>query len=194
MSHTTENEQRDCVRAELCADVRFSVIEPDVYEALKTGGALPKGRSESFLGVGAPLKEEERQASAGVDPHLIDFLIQIEDKLDRVLDLLEKNQQQDRKILLGRGLDIGGGGMRILSDQEVASGNILETTFRVSRYPAVALTVYGRVTRVTEAEMNGGKGFEIALEFIDLKESDKESIFSYVFQVQRETIRKQRNQ
>lgn len=125
----------------------------------------------------------------GVDPALVDFLIQIEDKLDRILDLLLRHETQEQTVFVGEGLDIGGGGMSIRCDRKVKVGQILDVAFRVFRYPPVSLRIFGKVVRVESLRKDGDDNYHVALEYIDLGEADKEWIISYVFQVQREAIR-----
>jgi c-di-GMP-binding flagellar brake protein YcgR len=46
--------------------------------------------------------------------------------------------------------------------------------------------------RVSPSEKNGHLCYEIAVEFLDLDEDHKEWIISYVFQMQREAIRRKK--
>jgi hypothetical protein len=183
-------EKRDCVRAALSVEVQFSVMDAHEYEAIRDEGNV---RSRRFvvkpIRQSVPGEEEDYRAGRAVDSSLIDFLIQIEDKLDRVLRLLAKYEKSDEGLFVGKGLDIGGGGMRILCDQAVKSGQILDTSFRIFRYPVVSLQIFGKVTRVSPIQENDNLRYEVALEFLDLDEDYKEWIISYVFQTQREAIR-----
>jgi len=189
MDRTPGDEKRDCVRAGLCADVEFSVLEGSEYDALREKGEFRPGRFATPVAGSGALTEEDVPAGRGVDPNLIHFLIQIEDKLDRILGILAQNERGERKLFLGRGLDIGGGGMRMLCEKALRPGQVLDASFRIFRYPVVSLRVFARVVRVNPAD-TGGKGCqEVALEFLDLDEADKEWIISYVFQIQRESIR-----
>jgi len=77
----------------------------------------------------------------------------------------------------------------MLCEKALRPGQVLDASFRIFRYPVVSLRVFARVVRVNPAD-RGGKGCqEVALEFLDLDEADKEWIISYVFQIQRESIR-----
>ena len=113
--------------------------------------------------------------------------------MDRILDLLVKQDHSDPEVFIGQGLDISGSGMSIFCEKKLVAGDCLDLEFRVFRYPAVSLKVYAKVARVQEMIQEGKTGFRMALEFLDLEESEKEWIISYVFQVQRESIRKKRN-
>lgn len=164
-------------------------MEGSEYDALREKGNFRPGRFAPPVAGSGALTEEDVPPGRGVDPNLIHFLIQIEDKLDRILGILAQNERGERKLFLGRGLDIGGGGMRMLCEKALRPGQVLDANFRIFRYPVVSLRVFARVVRVNPAD-TGGKGCqEVALEFLDLDEADKEWIISYVFQIQRESIR-----
>ena len=184
------DEKRDGVRAALTVEVQFSVVEPEAYKAARDKHDVRPIRLPSHPGTGSiPGEEDKASLSRLPDSDLIDFLIQIEDKLDLVLKLLAKQDQCGEELFVGEGLDIGGGGMRIVCDKEVAPGQILDARFRIFRYPVVTLAVFGKVVRVRPCEKDGRGLYEVALEFLDLDEDYKEWIISYVFQIQREAIR-----
>lgn len=192
MEKVRQDEKRDCVRAKLRADVHCAMI--DECEAIKEEKDDRPGRF-----VVQPIKrsglveEENISAGGGFDPNLIDFLIQIEDKLDRVLELLASREKKDENVFIGQGVDIGGGGMRMLCETAVKSGQILKISFRIFRYPVVSLQVFGKVVRVNPVQEDGQQGYEVAVEFLNLHEDYKEWIITYVFQRQRESIRGKRS-
>jgi len=193
LDRTNDSEKRDCVRAELCVDVHFSILEAGEYEGLKKRGELSSKRFPTSAGNQMLGTEDESFGGKGVDPRLVDFLIHIEDKLDKILNILAQQEQGGRAVFVGRGLDIGGGGMRIQCEKEVLPGQILDAQFRIFRYPVISLRVFALVVRVDDVGDNGGAWYEVALEFLDLEVPDKEWIISYVFQAQREAIRSKRN-
>ena len=51
-----------------------------------------------------------------------------------------------------------------------------------------------KVVRISPSEKNGHLRYEISLEFLDLDEDHKEWIISYVFQMQREAIRRKKKE
>ena len=197
MDGNNPNEKRDSVRGDLRAEVQFFVLEASEYEAARERGSLHHQGGREFLhpSMRSPVVEEGGGSADGsvIDSHLVDFLLQIEDKLDRILKLLAKYEKdKGASVLLGESLDISGSGMRILSEEEVRSGQVLDAKFRVFRYPVLTLQVFGKVVRVSPSEKDGRRVYEIALEFIDLDEDIKEWIISYVFQKQREAIRSEK--
>ena len=191
MEKVRREEKRDCVRATLRADVHCRVM--DEYEAIKEEKDDRPGRFVvQPIKRSGPVEEENIAAGGGFDPNLIDFLIQIDDKLDRVLELLTSREKKDENVFMGQGVDIGGGGMRMLCDTAVKRGQMLKISFRIFRYPVVSLQVFGKVVRVNPVQEDGKQGYEVAVEFLNLHEDYREWIITYVFQMQRESIRGKR--
>jgi c-di-GMP-binding flagellar brake protein YcgR len=56
----------------------------------------------------------------------------------------------------------------------------------------VSLQVFGKVVRVNPVQEDGKQGYEVAVEFLNLHEDYREWIITYVFQMQRESIRGKR--
>ena len=190
MENAGVEEKRDCVRAALCAELQFSVMDSHEYEAMKAKGDVTPSRSfVQTVKRSAPGEDESHSVLGAIESNLVDFLIQIEDKLDRVLKLLAKYEGSDEGLYVGQGLNIGGGGMKILCEHAIEVGQILDLSFRISRYPVVSLKVFGKVIRVRPIQGDDKQHYEIAMEFLDLDDNDKEWIISYVFHVQREAIR-----
>jgi hypothetical protein len=182
-----EETKRECVRATLGAEVQFAVLDADEYKGRK----YETGSRRRWL-FDQPVKpptfreEEVHSTDSAFYLNLIQYLVNIEDKLDRVLKVLYKDEMLDAGLFLGEGLDISGGGMRILCHEKLMPGQVLNMTFRIFRYPVMSLEVYGKVCRVTPVDR---QRYEVGVEFLDLDEQYREWIISYVFQMQREAIR-----
>jgi hypothetical protein len=195
MDLTNPDEKRDSVRADLRAEVQFFILEAREYEAAKEQGSLQRqvGREFFHPSMQSPVVEEGAAAGTTLDSNLVDFLLQIEAKLARILKLLAKYEMDnDVCVFVGKGLDISGSGMRILSEKEVKPGQVLDARFKVFRYPVMVLQIFGKVVRVRSTERDGRQLYEIAFEFVDLDKDLKEWIISYVFQKQREAIRSEK--
>jgi c-di-GMP-binding flagellar brake protein YcgR len=123
------------------------------------------------------------------EAYLIDFLFRIDDKLDRILELLLRDEPDNGKIRKGRALDISGAGMSIVYGEPLQTGDILNTNFLVSKFPPVWLDLYGEVVRAVPIREGAETTYEIGLKFIDLNEEDREQIIFYTFQHQRGAIR-----
>ena len=124
---------------------------------------------------------------------LIDFLLQMDEKLDRILTLLSKEDACSGPSNKGMGTNISGSGMKIIVDKPVQIGQIIHTNFVLSRHPLVFINVFGEVVQVTPMDEGNGTIYALGIEFLDLNPNDRERIISCVFQRQREIIRKEKN-
>jgi len=80
----------------------------------------------------------------------------------------------------------------IICDKTVEQGQILKTSFTISRFPVIRLVLFGRVVRVATVQEDGKQRYQVVVKFIDLDKDDREKIIAYTFQAQREAIRKKR--
>ncbi len=186
MKRVAPENNRGYVRAAVNAEVQFTVMDAQDYEGTK-------GDDLHHRLIGQPMEpladqdNESGLADRAMYSSLIRYLMHIEDKLDRILTIVAKDEEhQDEALFVGRSIDISGTGLRILSDRAVKPGQVLSIDPRIFRFPEVPLGVYGRVVRVTPAD---GQRYEVAVEFLDLDEHCKDSIISYVFQMQRKALR-----
>jgi len=201
MQEFPSRERREYVRAALWVNVDFSVVNEEEYEAVMRSEQQPGCR---FINQAALPSDEggQYETDSTFRSNLIDFLIHVDDKLDRVLKLLSrasgpegaasKDYKGDAQLFVGRGSDISGNGMSIICDKTFEQGQILKTSFTISRFPIKRFELFGRVVRVAAVQEDGKQRYLVVVKFIDLGEDDREKIIAYTFQVQREAIRKKR--
>ena len=194
-------ERREYVRAPLRVDVEFTVVDEDEYEAVRQSEQEPCWRfiSQAALSFG---EEGQYEGWNTFHSNLIDFLIHINGKLDRVLKLLSKvssldasackDDKADKDFFVGKGSDISGAGMSIICDKALESRQILRASFMIPRFPVIPLVLFGEVVRVTPVQESGKQRYQVVLKFIDLDEGDREKIIAYTFQVQRDAIRRKK--
>ena len=193
-------ERREYVRAPLWVDVEFTVMGRHEYEALMRSDSLPNCR---FVSQPALSVDDARQyeADSTFRSNLIDFLIHMDDKLDRLLGLVSKvsgheastrKDDEDEDFFVGQGSDISGAGMSVICDRALKPGQILKTSFMISRFPLIPLVLFGEVLRVVPVEEDGRHRHQVVVRFLDLGEEDREKIIAYTFQVQRDAIRKEK--
>ncbi len=201
MQGVPRQERREYVRAPLQVDVELTVVDGDEYEAVRRSEQQPCSR---FISQAALSFDEGGQYEADSTFHsnLISFLIHIDDKLDRVLKLLSdvsgldastrKDDRGDEDFFVGQGSDISGTGMSVICDKALEPGQIIKASFMISRFPVIQLVLFGRVIRVTPVQEDGKQRYQVVLGFIDLDEEDREKVIAYIFQVQRDAIRKEK--
>lgn len=124
-----------------------------------------------------------RLNSSTLPKELVDFLLEMDAKLDQLLacerhDALRQDYPLDLEVH-----DISGAGIRFLSAESLTPGEILEVVIVLNNFP---LRLAGAVGRVKDKDREGGLwGFE----FTGIRETDLEAIVQFVFQEQREIIR-----
>ncbi len=189
MKDFTHKQKREHVRAPISVPVKFTVMSPDKYNNIKASkGQNRLHRLQKNERIVSSFTEDE-SGCIKCDPHFIDFLFRIDDKLDRILELLLTDENDKEKIRKGRTLNISGAGMSIVYEEPLRIGDILNTNFLVSKVPPVWLDMYGEVVRVVPTLDGEETTCEIALKFVDLHKDDREKIIFYTFQQQRGAIR-----
>ncbi|MCK4488099.1 MAG: PilZ domain-containing protein [Desulfobacterales bacterium] len=195
-------ERREYVRAPLWVNVEFTVVDGDDYEAVMRSEQHPSCRSISQTALSLD-EGGQYEADSTFRSNLIDFLIHIDDKLDRVLKLLSKvsgleastcKDDEDEDLFVGQGSDISGAGISVICDKALELGQILKASFMISRFPVIPLVLFGEVVRVTPVQEDGSQRYQVVVKFIDLDEEDREKIIAYTFQVQRDAIRKEKKE
>jgi len=188
MTPMISKERRSYVRGELSFKVRFRVMSPEEYETVKMSGnrtVSPHRR----LSVDS---NNTNRAATQITPNafMIDFLLQLDEKLDQILAMLSKDGEAKGLLNQGMGVNISGSGMNIIVDKPVEPGQIIHANFVLSRLPLVFIDLFGQVVRVAPVDEDGEGTYHLGIKFLDLDPDDRERIIACVFQRQREIIRK----
>ncbi len=183
-------ERRSYVRGNLDFKVRYKVITPEEYEDLKRFdkaifAPLPNANGKDVT----PTDPDVKAANAS----LISYLVQMDAKLDRILELISTEKKVEIPFRSGIGQNISGSGMQMVVDIPVEPGQIIHTKFLLSQFPFVFLDLFGEVVRAKELNKNNTILYRIGIKFLDLNTSDRENIIAFVFQKQREAIRQSKN-
>ena len=180
-------ENRSYVRGDILFKVKFSLLTRKAYEneeRTKAGRlSLKESPQEIFV-----TESEESKASA-IDGNLINFLLQLDEKLDQILALLSKGDAKKMSPEEGLGINISGSGMNMIVDKPYDPGMIIHAKFFLTKSHFLFMDVFGEIVRMIPSEEKGGKRYELGVEFLDLCEADRESIITAVFQQERKKIR-----
>ena len=182
-------ERRSFVRGNFSFNVKFNTMTKDEYEDLKKSNEaiFPPFNQEPSVEVNDREMNDGHPESAS----LINHLVQIDEKLDQILDLLSKDKTVNGLYNQGVGLNISGSGMKIMVDRPLEHGRIIHTKFYLSKSPLVYMDIFGEVIHVTQVDnKDGGTHYNLGITFLDLSINDRERIISSVFQRQRGNIRK----
>jgi hypothetical protein len=181
-------ERRSFVRGNFSFNVKFKTMTKDEYEDLKKTNEVifPTFKQEQ----GVDIKYREINAGHPASASLINHLVQIDEKLDLILDLLSNDKTLKGLYSQGVGLNISGSGMNIMVNRPVEYGQVIHSKFYLSKYPLVYMDIFGEVVNVTRMDKVGRTHYKLGVKFLDLSINDRERIISSVFQRQRGDIRK----
>lgn len=185
-------ERRLYVRENFPFTVKFRVLTPDEYAKIKGVGHQSMPGSEA----GADIADNDKSnAEITSNTCLIDFLLHMDEKLDRIVALLSEEGASEGLVNnQGTGVNISGAGLNMLVDKPLEPGQIIQTRFFLSRSPLVFMTVCGEVTWANPVDENGKTVYQLGITFLDLHPSDRERIIACVFQRQREALRRRKSQ
>lgn len=181
-------EKRSFVRGNFSFNVKFKTMTKDEYEYLKKTNEVifPTFKQEP----GVDIKEREINAGHLASASLINHLVQIDEKLDLILDLLSNDKTVEGLYRKGLGLNISGSGMSIMVNRSVEYGQVIHTKFYLSKFPLVYMDIFGEVVHVAQVDKDGRTHYKLGIKFLDLSINDRESIISSVFQRHRGDIRR----
>ncbi len=180
-------ENRSCVRGDFLFKVKFTLFTREEYENLERSKERLFSLGESPQ---EPVFPDSNEPSIGIpDGNLINFLIQMDEKLDQIRLLLSKGEAKKGSFEEAVGVNISGSGMNIIVDKPVESGRVIHAKFFLTKAPFLFMDVFGEVVRVIRSEEKGEKNYKLGIEFLNLSEHDRDRIITAVFQNQRQTIR-----
>lgn len=140
-------------------------------------------------GAGAEDKNlRERLASGvtGMPEGLTAFLINLDIKLDRLIDYLTRDSITEYFSKQFVVLDLSASGLLVQSN-ELQAGEFLEVALFLGELPSVLISGVTQVLR--PGRPLPGVGSTFALKFVRIRESDREQIVRFVFKEDRQRIR-----
>jgi hypothetical protein len=180
-------ERRSFLRGDISFKVKFTVIPSEQY------GRIRRVEEEDFssdaLLDGIRFPESGTPQGGLLDANLINFLVQMDEKLDQLLAMLPGDGIDDSVPAHGMGTNISGSGMNLAVEEPIEIGKIIQTKFFLSHFPLVFLDVFGEVVHLTPTEEDGKPLYQVGIRFLNLKSSDRERIIASVFQKHRQAIR-----
>lgn len=181
-------ERRSFVRGNFSFNVKFKTMTKDEYENLKkfNEAIFPPFKQEQ----GIDVNDREINAGHPVSVSLINHLVQMDEKLDLILDILSKDKTITGLYSQGVGLNISGSGMNITVNRSVEYGRVIHIKFYLSKFPLIYMDIFGEVVHVAQVDEDGRTHYKLGIKFLDLSINDRERIISSVFQRQRGDIRK----
>jgi len=190
VNNMVAKERRSYVRGDLFFKVKYKILTSDQYEDLTRVDNAILSPSKRVDGV--DITDNEAGTDFGADTFLINYLVQMDEKLDQILDLLAKDKSTAVSFHQGLGQNISGSGMQLVVDQPVETGQVIHSKLFLSKLPLVFIDIFGKIMRVKPMEENGRTVYRIGIKFLDLNITDRETIIASVFQMQRKAIREKK--
>ncbi|MBU2549674.1 MAG: PilZ domain-containing protein [Proteobacteria bacterium] len=177
---SANNERRGEIRAALPVQLRFNLLSTlDAYIRFYS----PRLDIPDAL---EPPSDAEARNELEVQLH------RIEAKLDFVITLLADKISRKDYHYQGVVLDVSEHGLRMLTTGEIPEGTLVELGLTLPHQPHRTMDIAGQVIWLEEREREAGKA--IGINFLDILPEDQDAIVHYIFQKQREEIRRQREQ
>ena len=184
-------ERRADVRGDFAFQIKYKIMTTEEFEDLKRFDE--EIFSSSNKGHSVDIIASEISTESTANAALINYVLQIDEKLDQILELLSKDRSAAALFRQGLGKNISGSGMQIVTEQPVESGQIIKAKFFLSKLPLVFMDIFGKAIRVVQEDEDGRVLYKVGIKFFDLNISDRERIIASVFQKQREDLRKRKN-
>lgn len=115
-------------------------------------------------------------------------LYEVNLKMDCIMDLLEHRDTPTRKSVRTECVNISGSGLKCITNQRFATGDIVALRIFLPVAPLTRIHVLGEVTSLTKSETE--QNYHAVITFVDIPEGDQDTIIGYVFNRQRELLKR----
>ena len=184
-------ERRSDVRGDFPFQIKYKIMKVEEFEDLKRFDKEIFSSTNKAQSVDVIASEISTESMANAA--LMNYILQVDEKLDQILALLSKDGSIAVPFRPGLGQNISGSGMQIVIEQPVEFGQIINAKFFLSKLPLVFMDIFGKVIRVEQEDEDGRVLYKVGIKFLVLNISDRERIIASVFQKQREDLRKRKN-
>lgn len=184
-------ERRSDVRGDFPFQIKYKIMKVEEFEDLKRFDKEIFSSTNKAQSVDVIASEISTESMANAA--LMNYILQVDEKLDQILALLSKDGSVAVPFRPGLGQNISGSGMQIVIEQPVEFGQIINAKFFLSKLPLVFMDIFGKVIRVEQEDEDGRVLYKVGIKFLVLNISDRERIIASVFQKQREDLRKRKN-
>jgi hypothetical protein len=149
---------------------------------------IPRMIQSPELPGAAGSERREEMTKAGVNEALVDFLFDLDTKLEQLVALLAKNELATAYPLALEVVDISGSGVTFECVEPLQTGSALELVMVLRLNPLRLAAAVGEVVRCEARE----RGHVCSLSFTRIRETDQEAIVQFVFQEERARIRSEK--
>jgi hypothetical protein len=179
-----ESERRQELRVKLPLRLWFNVLKsPDEY--VRGRSAIPHD-----------LQRLEGGAQLDGRDELERYMMRLDAKLNLIISLLTDNLNRKNYKFKASVVDISENGFKLLSPVKLPQGALLEMGLVLPNQPYRTLDILGEVVWETSADgkSEDKKDRSVGVRFLDIQPEDQDLIVHWIFQKQREDIRRSREQ
>jgi len=133
------------------------------------------------------MEGEGREEELGkIDPFILNALIDINLKLNLIISAISSEGKKDFFNRVPIEGSLSEGGLGFTTEETIAEGDILAIEIMLPVFPLAIIKTLGKAVRV-QVLPEGGSA--VGLQFINIKEEDRDKIVHYIFKKQREWLR-----
>ncbi len=196
-------EKRNNVRAAISTKVTIKLIDNDIaHDLLLTKKPVSQATKRAASGKDLPKKGSSNKNSLiipdfpfssdnTVNPmlsYLVDSIFLLNDKLDKIIELLEDNKGETQ-IAVKETVNISGTGMKMILYDSVEKGQILNISLNLPGFPLSGFNTYGEVVHKRVVEKMDTPLYEVGVKFINILEKERDLLIAYAFSQERQKIR-----
>ncbi len=167
---------REYARVNAYLPVGIRSVQADELQDLRSRIVI-----ENALTVHPEMPEIENEALAAC-------LQILNSKLDSIIRMLAHPSDSHRELDFSR-VNISAGGLATFSNEPRTPGDLLEIKLMLPTAPSMIFYVYGKIVNCEPVDQK----YELCIEFTEIEDDIREQIAKYVFQKQREILRKNRS-
>ena len=109
-------------------------------------------------------------------------------KMDRILELLERQDGTAHASVRADCVNISGAGLKCITNRRFSIGDIVALRIFLPVASRTQIQVLGRVTSSEESQATDD--YHVVISFVDIPEGDRDTIIGYVFNRQRELLKR----
>jgi len=202
MDKHNQPEKRQHIRVAISTKAKIKLLDKELARIIKRQKTAASHIAEDLSTNNNLHTMESRQPSFHIsdfsapiddkaDPsisHIIDSIYLLNDKLDRIIDMLEEKNQKNN-LSVKETINICGTGMNLILFDPVEKGQLLDISLNIPGFPLGVFNSYGEVVWARKCEINENSQFEVGIKFINISADKREKLIAYAFSQQRKSIR-----
>jgi hypothetical protein len=184
-----KNNSRAHIRMDVALLLKYRKLTPEECEDLDsiTNNQDRDDLSPLSFSLRPFMEGEGREEELGkIDPFILNSLIDINLKLNLIISAISS---EGKKNIFNRApieASLSEGGLGFTTMEAISEGDICALEIMLPVFPIAIIKTLGKAVRITALPEGGAS---IGLQFINIKEEDRDKIVHYIFKKQREWLR-----